>query len=147
MNTYRKAAVLAASLVLAWAAPVSAQNYPLDPGDYVEVGAITIDDGHSLDYANFLAGQWRERQEFAKSQGWISSYEVMQNVNPRHGEPDIILITRFKSMPDAAEQKRREAVMRDHAKQSDAQMDAASGERAKYRHVMGSTLWQALIFH
>ncbi len=71
----------------------------------------------------------------------------MQNVNPRPGEPDLILVTRFKTIPDAAEQKRREAVMRDHSKQTDAQMSAASGERAKYRHVMGSTLWQALVFH
>ena len=30
--------------------------------------------------------------------------------------------------------------------QTDAQMEAASGNRAKFRHVLGSTLWQVLNF-
>ncbi|MFM6832776.1 MAG: hypothetical protein ACKOVA_20930, partial [Novosphingobium sp.] len=79
MNAYRKAAVMAASLALAWSMPGMAQNYPLVPGEYVEVSSVTIDDGHGLDYAQFLAGQWRDRQEFAKKQGWIDSYEVLGN--------------------------------------------------------------------
>mgnify|MGYP000302351278 CR=1 FL=1 len=117
-----------------------------DTGEYVEVGSISIDDGHDLDYANFLAGQWRGRQEFAKQKGWITGYEVLANVNRRPGEPDLILVTRFKSIPDAAEQLRRDGEMREYTKQTDAQMAAASGERAKYRHQLGSQLWQVLNF-
>ena len=45
MNAYRKAAVMAASLALAWSVPGMAQNSPFVPGDYVEVASITIDDG------------------------------------------------------------------------------------------------------
>lgn len=35
---------------------------------------------------------------------------------------------------------------RDNVKLTDAQMQAASGERAKYRKVLGSQLWQVLNF-
>ena len=146
MNAYRKAAVMAASLALAWSIPGLAQNDPFVPGGYVEVSSIKIDDGHSLDYAQFLASEWRGRQEFAKKQGWIDSYEVLANVNARAGEPDLILVTRYKSSPDAAEQLRRDDAMRSYNKQTDAQMQAASGGRAKYRHLVGSQLWQELKF-
>ena len=43
MNAYRKAAVLAASLALAWSVPGMAQTDPFVPGDYVEVSSVTID--------------------------------------------------------------------------------------------------------
>ena len=146
MNACRKAAVIAASLALAWAVPGMAQNTPFIPGDYVEVSSVTIDDGHGLEYSNFLASTWRARQEFAKKQGWLDGYEVLANVNGRVGEPDLILVTRFKSMPDSAEQLRRDDAMRAYNKQTDEQMQTASGDRAKYRHLISSQLWQELKF-
>ena len=126
--------------------PATAQNFPMTPGDYVEVTSVTIDDGHNLDYAMFLAGQWKAQEEFAKAQGWITGYEVLSNNNKRAGEPDLYLIIRYKSLPDAAEIAHREDVVRAHVKQTDAQLEASSGDRAKYRHVIGSELLQVLNF-
>lgn len=146
MKVLTKAAVLAASMSLAFATPAGAQSDPMVGGDLVDVSSISIDDGHYLDYANHLAGMWRKQQEYAKSQGWITGYEVLANVHKRPGEPDLILVTRYKSVPDAAEGERRAKQFRDNVKMTDAQMEAASGERAKYRKVMGSQLWQALNF-
>ena len=146
MFGYRRAAIVAASLALAFATPVAAQSDPMKPGEYVEVSSITVDDGHYMDYANFLAGDWRKRQEYAKQQGWITGYEVLSNVNKRAGEPDLILITRYRAQPDSAESERRDAAVRAYVQQTDVQMEAASGDRAKYRHVLGSTLWQVLEF-
>lgn len=146
MNLYRKTAVVAASLALAWSAPGVAQNNPFTPGDYVDVASVTIDDGHGLEYANFLSSTWKARQEFAKKQGWISSYEILENVNARAGEPDIILVTRFHSMPGAAEDEKRADAMRAFSQQTDVQMQAASGDRAKYRHTISSQLWRELKF-
>ena len=146
MFTIRRTALLAASFTLAFATPALAQSDPLTGGEFVEVSSVTIDDGHSLDYANFLAGTWRAQREYAKSQGWISGYEVLANSHKRAGEPDLILVTRYKTMADGAEGERRGAQLRAHVKQSDAQMEAASGDRAKYRHVLGSQLWQVLNF-
>jgi hypothetical protein len=146
MNVLRRAAILAASASLAFAAPAFAQNYPLAPGEFVSVTMITIDDGHGLDYAQFLSGQWKEQEEFAKAQGWISSYEILQNIDKRPGEPDIYLVAHMKSIPDAAEQARREDVIRARTRMTDAQMEAGSGDRAKYRHVIGSMMLQELKF-
>ena len=146
MKMLRRAAILAASLSLAFATPVLAQSDPMSGGEYVEVSSITIDDGHYLDYASHLASTWRANNEYAKSQGWISGYEVLANVNKRPGEPDLILVVRFKSLPDAAESERRGKMYRDHMKTTDAQMEAASAGRAKFRKVLGSQLWQVLNF-
>lgn len=146
MHVFRRAAVLAASAALAFAVPAAAQDFPVVPGEYVEVTMITVDDGHNLDYANFLAGLWRQQREFQKSQGWIMSYEILSNVYKRAGEPDLYLLTRSKNVPDAVEINRRDALMRAQMKMTDAQMEASSGDRAKFRHVQGSTLLQVLNF-
>ncbi len=144
MTILRRAAVLAATMSLAFAAPALAQNFPLAEGEYVQVSSITIDDGHASDYANFLAGYWRAQQDFMKAQGWITSYEIMSNIHKRPGEPDLYLIERSKSLPDGAEIARRNELMRNQMKMTDAQMEAASGERAKFRHVIGGSLLQVL---
>jgi hypothetical protein len=134
MKLLNKLMICAASCTLAWSAPAAAQDaWPMEDGDYVEVSSIRIDDGHALDYANHLAGMWRKGQDFAKAQGWITGYEVLYNVNPRENEPDVYLITRFARFADQAENRRRDAAYR-------AQMQAESGERAKYRHLAGSML-------
>jgi hypothetical protein len=146
MKAIRRAAVLAASLAFAFASPSIAQEAPLVPGEYVDVSSVTIDDGHNLDYANFLAGYWRAQQDFMKAQGWITSYEILANIHKRPGEPDLYLVQRSKSLPDGAESQRRDQLMRDKMKMTEAQMEASSGERAKFRHVIGGSLMQVLDF-
>ena len=136
----------AAALGLALATPAVAQNSPFIGGDYVEVTGVSIDDGHGLDYAQFLAGYYRAQEEYAKSQGWQTSFEILSNVDKRKGEPDLYLIRRFKSRADGPEGERRSAMIREHVKQSDTQMEAASGDRAKYRHIDGTQLLQVLNF-
>ena len=132
-----------AAAALAFAAPaVQAQEWPTDPGDFVEVSMITVDDGHGLDYANHLAGQWRKSQDFAKAQGWITNYQVWTNENPRAGEPDIWLVTWFPRMTDAAEGNRRQKAFNEHMKTTLAQSQAESGKRATYRKLSGSMLFR-----
>lgn len=140
------AAVLAAPFAIALSTPAAAQNSPFTPGDYEDVGMIDVSDGGGIEYANFLADTWRKNQEFAKSKGWITGYQVLANINPRPGEPDLYLVTSFSSLPDAAEEEKRAAAYREFMKASDAQMEAASGDRAKYRTVMGSFLLRQMKF-
>lgn len=131
----------AAALLFATSVPVLAQSaWPTDPAEYVEVGMISVEDGHALDYANHLAGVWRKGQDFAMQQGWITGYEILTNENPREGEPDIYLLTRFTSFADPAEGKRRDAMYLKHMSATTAQMQAESGDRAKYRKQVGSML-------
>lgn len=147
MTIIRNAAIAAASLCLAFAVPVKAQDsYPLDDGDFVEISAIQIDDGHSLDYAQHIAGMWRKGQDFAKAQGWITSYEVMGNMYPRKGEPDVYLIVRFPNFASPAENDKRDAAYRAHMQRTITQLQAESGDRAKYRKLAGSMLLRELRF-
>lgn len=134
-----------AAVTLAFAAPALAQNNdPFIGGDYVTVTGISVDDGHYLDYAKFLSGYWKAQEDFAVKQGWSTGYEILANVNARKGEPDLYLLRRFKNIPDGVEGERRAAMIRAQVKMDDAQMEAASGERAKFRHVDSEMLLQRL---
>lgn len=134
------AGLAAASLSLAIAMPAAAQDVPFSYGDYWEVAQISVDDGGNAQYIDFLASQWKKTQEFAKSKGWISEYHVLANLNKRSGEADYYLVTQFSHMPDAAEAAARDKAYADYMKSSMRQMESESGDRAKYRHVMGSEL-------
>lgn len=132
--------VASAALVTVPTASAMAQEFPLVAGDYTDVGGIYIKDGGTLKYAQFLAGEWKKNQEFAKSQGWISDYKIYINWHPRDGEPNVYLMSTFASLPDAAESERRDKVYDAWAKKSIAQQNAESGDRAEYRTVKSSML-------
>ena len=145
MKSVRLAAFAAGTLAFAAPLPALAQNNdPFIGGDYVSVTGVKIDDGHYLDYANFLSGFYKAQEEYAVKQGWQTSWEILANVNARKGEPDLFLMRRFKNIPDGAEGERRAKMIRDNVKMDDAQMEAASGERAKFRHIEDNMLLQEL---
>ncbi len=140
------AALVAAPLAMTCPAPAAAQNYPLDYGDFSDVTGIDILDGGGIEYANYLATEWRKSQEFAKSRGWISDYRVYSNMYPREGEPDLYLMVTYASMPDAAEATRRDEAYRKYMKKNDTQMSAESGNRGKFRKIMSTNLLSELKF-
>lgn len=146
MKKLRLAALLAVPFVIALSAPATAQNYPLDYGDFTDVTGIDVLDGGSVEYANYLATQWRKNQEFAKSQGWISDYKVYANLYPREGEPDLYLMVMYAKMPDAVESMRRDAAYREYMKKNDSQMAAESGNRGKFRKIMSNALLGEMLF-
>ncbi|RYD85257.1 MAG: hypothetical protein EOP61_39085 [Sphingomonadales bacterium] len=144
MKKYGLAALGAVTLALAAPQMAMAQDSPFTGGDYVEVTGVTVDDGHFMDYATFLTGYYKDQEEYAKKQGWQTSWEILANVFKRAGEPDLYLVRRYRDIPDGAEGEKRAAKIRAEVKMSDAQMEAQSGDRAKFRHVMGTQLLQVL---
>lgn len=126
------------------AAPAIAQQSAMKPGPLWTAARIVVEDGQMENYLDWLSKVWIPNQEFAKSQGWISDYSVLNNVNPRDGEPDLILVTRFAEMPSSAEIERRNAIMNERMKQDDHSAEAASGMRTKMRRIAGSTLYREL---
>ena len=135
------AALGAAALSFAAPAAVSAQSeWPIEPGDYVEVSMIDIEDGHTLEYANHLAGDWKRSSEYAKSQGWITDYQIWSNEFPRAGEADIWLVTWLPRLADKDEALRREKAFNAYMQTTAAKQEAASGKRATYRKLAGSML-------
>jgi hypothetical protein len=138
-----KLAVLTAAL--AFAAPTAAQESSYTPGNYWTISMIDIAPGQDENYADYLAGQWKRGQDFAKSKGWISGYHVMANVNARDGEPDLYLITEFKEMATRDQELRREKEY-DAFMQTDARrMTAASGARVTMRTQKGSMLLREMV--
>ncbi len=130
--------------MMTWAIPAAAQELPLKSGDFWDVGAITIDDGHVGDYSDFLAGQYRKNMEFQKTKGWIKGYYILSNVNKRAGEPDLYLVTIFDHVTTPAEDLAREKDMNAFLQQSTRQGIAASGQRATYRHLGSDMLLQQM---
>lgn len=126
------------------AARATADEWPLAPGNYWEVTGVKMKDGGGLAYANFLAGEWRDNQEFAKSKGWVKSYMILSNVNGRAGEPDLYLVTVTEDIPSAATSEKRQDEYMAWKKKTLAQMEKESGNRAEFREVVSSLLLQEL---
>lgn len=140
-----KTVLAAATIALALpaAAPALAQEYPLKPGEYVQMNGIVVEDGEgSLKYAEWLATEWTRNQEYAKTQGWITGYGIYVNYNARAGEPDVFLVTQFASLPDAAEEERRAEAYTAWSRTTDRDRAIASGNRAEYRTSVSSMLLQ-----
>ena len=135
-----------AAATLAYSVPATAQQLPLNPGDYWQVSSIEVKDGHAADYADYLAGQYRTRMDAQRAKGWIKGYHIMSNVNPREGEADLYLITIFDHVPNAAEQMARDKEMSAMMKTTSRADIASSGVRASYRTLKGTKLLQEMLW-
>lgn len=134
----------AALAILATAAPAVAQESSYKLGPLWNAARIDVEDGQYENYMDWLGKNWASNQAFAKSQGWILDYYILDNVNARDGEPDIILLTRFADFPSVAEIERRNKIMNERMQLDDHSADAASGARGKMRRLMGSVMYREL---
>jgi hypothetical protein len=123
-----------------------ADEWPLVEGDLWDVSGIEIKDGGALAYATFLAGEWRENQEFAKSKGWIKGYTIFSNAHPRKGEPDLYLVTITDKVVSGAEAEKRTQEYIAWRQKTIAQMQKESGNRAEFREVASSFLLEEMKF-
>ena len=131
---------------LIWAVPTYSQELPLKSGDFWDVAAISIDDGHFPQYADYLATQYRKQMEFQKSKGWIKGYYILANANKRAGEPDLYLVTIFDHVTTPAEDLQREKEANAFLQQSTRDQIAGSGQRATYRHLGSDMLLQQMVW-
>ena len=134
---------IAAGMLLS-AAPATAQDSSYKLGPLWTAARIDVADGQYENYMDYLMKTWVDNQNFAKSQGWLLDYYILDNMNPRDGEPDIILLTRFSDFPNVAEIDRRNAIINKRMQQDDHSADVASGDRGKMRKLMGSVMYREL---
>jgi len=135
----------AAALASAFTAmPALAQESSYKLGPLWTAARIDVEDGQYENYLDWLNKVWVDNQAFAKKQGWIMDYYILDNINARDGEPDLILLTRFKDFPSVAEIDRRNAILNKRMNQDDHTADAASGDRKKMRRQMGSVMYREL---
>jgi hypothetical protein len=149
MKNLTRIAVLTVSLGLASVLATTravAEEWPMVAGDFWEISGIHIKDGGGLQYATFLANEWRANQEFAKSKGWIKGYMVLGNSYPRKGEPDIYLITITDRLASGAEGETRQKEYIAWRKKTVAQMQKESGDRTEVRELGSNSLLQELKF-
>ncbi len=99
---------LALALSLGVAAPAAAQDSSYTPGGYTDVSDIDVLDGQFENYMDYLAGPWKQQNEFAKAKGYITSYQVLANPYARAGEPDLYLVVNYAKIYDAAEELRQQ---------------------------------------
>lgn len=137
---------LGAATIILTSGPAWSQELPVKSGDYWDVSAVTVDDGHMPDYVDFLASEYRKRNDFAKSKGWIKDYKIFSNVNARDGEPDLYLVTVFDHMTTPAEDIQREKEMNAFMAQTTRQGAAGSAHRATFRKLRGDMLLQEMLF-
>ncbi|MGH6729501.1 MAG: hypothetical protein ACREBK_05060 [Sphingomicrobium sp.] len=122
--------------------PALAQQSVVKDGPMWISARIAVEDGQMENYMDYLMKTWAASQDYAKSQGWLLDYHILQSINPRDGEPNIILITRFADMPTAAEADRRNTLINQRMNQDDHSAAAASGQRQSMRKLMGSVLYR-----
>lgn len=146
MKTFVRAAALAvASLSIVASSPAFAQASSYTPGSYWDVSGIKLEPGQAENYLDFVATEWKKLQEFGKSKGWVEDYMVLANTYPRDGEPDLYLMIKYKSTPDAAEQLRREKAYDAFSKTDAHQADTQSGARVKMRTIKEQIQFQQLM--
>ena len=142
----RKLLIMAAALaVAATSTPAIAQQSSMKPGALWTAARIDVQDGQMQNYLDYLAKTWTANQDYAKSQGWLLDYHILQSINPRDGEPNIVLITRFNDFPSAAEIERRNGLINQRMQLDDHSAAAASGQRNSMRRQMGSVLYREML--
>lgn len=141
----RRLLICAAALAVLTTAPAVAQESSMKPGPLWTAARIYVEDGQMQNYMDYLVKDWMAIQDYAKSQGWLLEYNVLQSVNPRDGEPNIILITRYNDFPSAAETERRNALINQRMGLDTRGAAAASGQRIKMRKLMGSVMYREML--
>ena len=144
MKTKWMVAALGAAAMLC-TTPALAQESSYKMGPLWTAARIKVEPGQYENYMDWLTKVWVDNQAFAKSQGWILDYHILDSVNPRDGEPDLILITRFADFPSVAEIERRNGIINKRMNQDDHSSEAASGSRGTMRKQMGSVLYRELM--
>jgi hypothetical protein len=145
MRTLLLAAALAAGSVVLAPAAATGQALPYTPGNYWSVQGIYVEPGQFENYMDYIADRYRRNQEFAKSQGWITGYRILVNVNRRMDEPSMYLITEFADMPNAKEQVERDAIVERNLRETARQAEQSSGQRVSMRKLGSNTLLQELV--
>src|ERR1700730_12631197 len=134
-------AVLSAGTAGAQAGP---RNW--ERGRVTMVQQIEVKPGQFNAYMQDLAKGWRMQMEEGKRAGAILAYSIEQPVDPRAGEPNLVLVTVFKDMasvnrPLAEGEKSPAALYGSLDQAHDMQM-----KRESMRTIKGSLLLQGIEF-
>jgi hypothetical protein len=130
------AAALVAATALSTAAYADGPDW--NDGPVINVAAIRTVDGHFNDYMHWLATTYKKQQEAAKKAGLITGYRVIVVEARGPNDPDIYLVTEFKSWAALDHLGGKLNQIFAQTEGSVAAADKSEAERAKIRTVLGS---------
>lgn len=142
MKNFIITSLVAATLTMA--SPAGAQDTAYVPGPYWVVQGIYIEDGQLENYMDYIASTYRKSQDFAKQNGWISGFTILQNVNHRNDEPHLYLVTEMPKLATPQEEAERERKLNEHMQQTTREATDQSGKRVAMRRLMSNLLLQEL---
>lgn len=122
-----------------------AQESSYKPGSVYEISYIKVLPGQFENYMDYLSGNWKKRQEFAKKEGVVLSYKVLSVNNARNGEPDLVLMIEYKDYGSIAEREAFGKKLDAYMAQTARAAEEASASRQKMRELMGSMELQELV--
>jgi len=137
MTRKMTSAIIATALLFGAAAPVSAADSRYDVGNVWYVSSIDVLDGQFENYMAWLADEWVKFRKLNALHGNEVGYHVLGNSTPRHGEPDLYLVTVHKDFLTIAEGLATEKKINDAMAKDRAQFEKEGAERAPMRTVMG----------
>lgn len=135
-------AIAAALCTVALPARAADSSYAF--GTVWEISQIQTEPGQFENYMDWLDGQWKKIQEFAKAQGMVVSYHVLAVNDPRAGEPDLLLAIEYKDYYPTAQREAMQKKIEAMLASDTHKMDSAAGERKQLRKVLGSMELQEL---
>ena len=136
------AAVLALGLATApaLAAPAADDAPSYEKGPVWDFGLVQTKDGHFDDYMKWLASQWRGQEEALKKAGRILDYKVLVVIDPRKGEPDIILATQYANMAGFDHSVSDEYALQRQIFGSLSKANQEQADRSSIRTILGDML-------
>ena len=140
------AGAMALGMLSAGAATAQAVPRNWERGPVTLVQQVEVKPGQLNAYMQDLARGWRVQMEEGKRAGAILSYSIEQPVDPRAGEPNLVLVTVFKDLgsvnrPLADGEKSTAALYGSLDQAHDMAM-----KRESMRTIKGSLLLQGLEF-
>ena len=130
--------LLAVAGLGAASAPAFAQESRYQPSRVWYVTGIDVMDGQFENYMAWLADEWVKYRKLNALHGTEVGYHVLGNNSPRHGEPDLYLVTIHKDFLKIAEGLAVEKKINDAMSKDRAQFEKEGAARAPMRTVMGS---------
>jgi len=138
-----KRVIAAAALSAAFIAMSSFAAEPGPPfsnGPVWDVQQIRTKDGHFDDYIKWVATVWKSYQEAWMKGGYTIGYKVYVVVDPRQGEPDIMLCTEYKNMAAMDVSVAEQYAFAAKHFGSTAQQDQQEASRQSIRTALGDVL-------
>ena len=130
------AAALLATTALTGTAYADGRDW--NDGPVINVASIRTVDGHFDDYMHWLATTYKKIQEASKKAGLITSYRVIVVEARGPNDPDILLVTEYKSWAALDHLGGKADEISAQIEGSVDKANQSEAERAKIRTVLGS---------